>query len=314
MKRHITFIHGISNKPESDELLKIWKNALKFNNGVDLEELGITSSMVYWADIYHESPLIDQVKEESYGESYGNVLTKDAIDFSWRKRLSDEENKYLESLEKKLGVKLEEEILDENGKILSDNLERIPLPWFIKKAVMKSLLVEVHHYLFNNKTEPRKGEHYQVQDEIRTRFINELNKHTEKDIHLVISHSMGTVISYDCIRNVEDCPAIDNYMTIGSPLGIDEVQDKIKPIDKKKVDYPGKVLGKWINIYDPIDAVSFLDKKISNDYKKDGKKVIEDIKVKNPGTWTHSMTKYLERKDLRLKVLELLKIDESEID
>lgn len=53
---HVTFIHGISNKPPAEELLKIWRDALEVdqlgnNDGVSLGAIGVTSSMVYWADV-----------------------------------------------------------------------------------------------------------------------------------------------------------------------------------------------------------------------------------------------------------------------
>jgi hypothetical protein len=46
---HVTFIHGIGNKPEPDVLLEQWRVALLDDDGVDLDGMGVTSSMVYWA-------------------------------------------------------------------------------------------------------------------------------------------------------------------------------------------------------------------------------------------------------------------------
>ncbi len=50
---HITFIHGIANKPEENKLKKIWLDALSTNllgngDGIDLGASGITTSMIYW--------------------------------------------------------------------------------------------------------------------------------------------------------------------------------------------------------------------------------------------------------------------------
>ncbi len=53
---HITFIHGISNKPAKDALLDLWLRALARENGVDCDVDGITTSMVYWADVIYPSP------------------------------------------------------------------------------------------------------------------------------------------------------------------------------------------------------------------------------------------------------------------
>ena len=33
---HVTFIHGIANKPEPDALLRIWRDSLGRDEGVDL--------------------------------------------------------------------------------------------------------------------------------------------------------------------------------------------------------------------------------------------------------------------------------------
>src|SRR5215210_8568644 len=54
---HVTFIHGIANKPPADVLLEQWRIALLDNDGVDLEARGVTSSMVYWADLLYAEPL-----------------------------------------------------------------------------------------------------------------------------------------------------------------------------------------------------------------------------------------------------------------
>lgn len=103
---------------------------------------------------------------------------------------------------------------------------------------------------------------------------------------------MGTVISYDCLKNVPDCPAVDAYMTVGSPLGISEVHDNFKPdYDKHRAFPAARVAGQWVNVYDRLDPVAF-DARLANDYQKDGGKVIVDQKVHNSGKWRHSSYKY----------------------
>ena len=53
---HVTFIHGIGNKPPADQLLGIWERALAYDGGIDLGTKGITSQMVYWADVLYPEP------------------------------------------------------------------------------------------------------------------------------------------------------------------------------------------------------------------------------------------------------------------
>src|SRR5262249_51859517 len=53
---HLTFIHGIANKPPSDALLALWLNALADSGGPDLRPRGGTTPMVYWPDVLYDSP------------------------------------------------------------------------------------------------------------------------------------------------------------------------------------------------------------------------------------------------------------------
>lgn len=53
---HVTFIHGIANKPPPDALLRIWRHALSAADGLRLATKGVTSSMVYWADVMYAAP------------------------------------------------------------------------------------------------------------------------------------------------------------------------------------------------------------------------------------------------------------------
>src|SRR5687768_13440162 len=59
---HITFIHGISNKPAADKLLRLWRDSLAQDllgndDSLDLGSMGVSSSMIYWADILYDEPL-----------------------------------------------------------------------------------------------------------------------------------------------------------------------------------------------------------------------------------------------------------------
>src|SRR5215510_13069719 len=62
---HVTFIHGIANKPAQGKLLDLWTRALSHDNGLDLGAEGVTTSMIYWADVYYENPLDDEPGYES---------------------------------------------------------------------------------------------------------------------------------------------------------------------------------------------------------------------------------------------------------
>jgi hypothetical protein len=75
----------------------------------------------------------------------------------------------------------------------------------------------------------------------------------------VVSHSMGTIIAYDCLMHEPDCPPVDGLLTIGSPLAVDEVQDFF-PNWTRDDGFPSKKLhGPWVNVFDPLDVVAGAD-------------------------------------------------------
>ncbi|HOZ80034.1 MAG TPA: hypothetical protein PLY34_18710 [Ferruginibacter sp.] len=312
---HITFIHGISNKPAENKLKQIWLDALAndlLNNGdgLDLGAMGVTTSMIYWADVLYAKP------EEILKEAVANLESTEEVagkseadpDMSWRDTITDEEKKMVDSLAAKLSFDLlVNDDYRPDEKDVAKTLERIPLPWFIKRRIMKWLLKDVHHYLFNQEFSPASGITYKVQEEIRSRVLKKLNE-VQSDRHIVVSHSMGTIIMYDCLKRVAECPAIDGLMTVGSPLGIDEVQDKFAPEWTRANGFPEKVKGPWINVYDTLDPVTGFDGNIANDYKRNGEEVIEVINEQNWGSWRHNITNYFSEPKLRAALLNMLNL------
>ena len=309
---HITFIHGIANKPSSEKLLENWRHELA-DGGLDLGVHNVSSSMVYWADVLYPEPEASETVMESVDHGLGmNELDED---MSWVDDLPDSQKQMVESLAGKLGLDktapggdrnaMPSRPMDEEAEF---EFEAIPLPWSIKERVMKRLLKDVHHYLFNETFSPRPGESYEVQTHIRKLFVDQLTKDkAEKDgPHVVVSHSMGTVISYDCLKNVPGCPAVDGYLTVGSPLGISEVHDNFDPEHERKDAFPSAtVLGNWVNVYDRLDPVAF-DARLANDYQKSGTQVITDTRVRNSGRWRHSSYKYYGQEKLCNHLADLL--------
>jgi len=310
---HVTFIHGIANKPPQDQLLDLWLRSLADGGGLDLGTEGVTSSMVYWADVMYKDPAAEVETENAGDEAVAvqqdaapevNVDLGDAGELAWTA-----------SLAAKLAIPIAtdtavEAVADLGPSPVKETLERIPLPWFIKERLMKVLLRDVHHYLFNVKYDPGRGTTYQVQDEIRGRMIKALQEGAGKPgPHVVVSHSMGTVIAYDCLKRVADAPKVAGLMTIGSPLGLDEIQDKLQPEWTRDNGFPfDRVSGGWVNVYDKLDPVAGFDPNLANDYRKDKKNVVDDLNEQNYGSWRHDISKYLRGEHLREKLRGLLKL------
>jgi hypothetical protein len=107
----------------------------------------------------------------------------------------------------------------------------------------------------------------------------------------VVAHSLGTVISYDCLKRVAATKKIDALVTLGTPLGLSEVQDKLKPEWSKDDGYPTE-LPRWTNVVDRLDPVCAADPIITNDYRRHKETVVLDEVVANPGVMRHPSGKY----------------------
>ncbi len=179
-------------------------------------------------------------------------------------------------------------------------------------AIIRKAAIEAYYYLFDKEYQRRDGARYQVRRELRNRLVKDLRTASETAEKVVIvSHSMGTMIAYDVLRNVADCPQVDTLFTLGSPLGITEVQDELRAADVKQVDFPAAKLFRWVNVFDPMDPICGVDPRFANDYTVvDGRKV-EDLEESNWGNWRHTITHYLAGVRFRGALASTLGIDLS---
>jgi hypothetical protein len=293
---HVTFIHGIANKPPANDLLRLWREALA--NAADplpLGDLNVTSDLVYWADLMYEKPDENLAAFEGVLEN-----TPEAVDAGGAvppQPRTPEEAAFLETLRSRLTGMTDEEIAAAPAAIPSapqGALERVPLPWFLKKRIMDAFLRDVHHYLFDVEFAPPGRTPVRIQKTIRERFVSTLGAGAVTRPHVVVSHSMGTVIAYDCLKRVDGCATVDGFITLGSPLGLDEIQDKLQPGWTRPGGFPHERLtGGWVNVYDRLDPVCGFDPEIANDYRRSAATMVEDVAVQNDGAWRHSITKYL---------------------
>ena len=315
---HVTFIHGIANKPDKDFLLRIWRDSLARDEGLDLGAEGVTSQMVYWADVLYEEPKAAMAEHEAND----SIVAKGDpdIDMDWRARVPAEQRSWTDGLAAKLDFEAPPPEDDEDyqppEEAIDIAFERVPLPWWLKRRLMEVFLRDVHHYLFDAEHTPRPGETYPVREEIRGRTLDALRAGAERARpHVVVSHSMGTVIAYDCLKRVEACPPVDALITIGSPLGLDEIQDQLGSEDEgtpgwtREHGFPAeKVRSEWVNVYDALDPVAGFDPALSNDFQFGGTGRVEDIHEPSYGRWRHNISKYLGGRQLRARLERLLEL------
>ena len=289
METHITFIHGLANKPPLKDLQRIWLDALaeetESGNGFSPELEGITVSFIYWADMFYSAPISASGYENRKKEIEANLPDRSELN----------ENPWIQEMFKYFPIEDEEnqKVIDAPIDKDTPKYERIPIPWVIKRKIIKEFLREAHDYLFNINN---------IKTTIQNRVLSDLASQNGKR-RIVVGHSLGSVIAYDVLVACRDCPTIDAIMTIGSPLGIDEVQDKL--CIGNNCGFPEKIIGDWVNVYDPFDLISRIDPNLANDFTANGECKINDISEQNYGTWRHSITKYLKGPRLRNELRRL---------
>ena len=284
---HAVFIHGLANKPAPEALRRVWLEALAASTassgGFDLGEEGVESSFVCWSDLFYPEPLPASSYESFVSELEAELAAEATVpDDPWAQRLA---------------ARLDEEGLeavDEAPVDPDDTYERIPLPGFVKRRLMASFVREAHDYLFDVNG---------MRQTIRRRVLDALEPCAPDARVVLVGHSQGSFIAYD-VMQLPGCRTIHGFLTLGSPLGIDEIQDKL---DWTRDDgFPRTLDGEWVNVYDPWDPVSRPDPRLANDFRKGGREVVVDVEEPNWGRWRHSATKYLKGPELRRHLRRLL--------
>lgn len=300
----IVYIHGIGNKPIESILKCQWDHALF---GYDL---GARSRLAYWVNReYYPSP------------SVANCATGDLTDVEQAptgRALTVQQHLDETPIEEEVASLTDDPT---QQKILLDILQQVddhevpptvpgpvaaglsglilplpgPLRRWITRKLTRAFARDVNDFLF-----------VAERRELMRRSLRE-RLESGGGPFVVIAHSQGSMIAYDVLSQMPDLD-VPLFVTIGSPLGIREVQDELKRVHKvKKLGVPACV-ARWLNVADAWDPVA-ADKKLSNDYEPKG--AIHDEKVRNLDSprHPHSGSGYLRTDIVRHAVREAVRFD-----
>jgi hypothetical protein len=320
----VVFVHGLAKKPSPEKLREIWLDGLKRGNphpdvfappnrGIDLLTENVPPRFTYYADVFYGEDYeteFDSYYESAVGE--GQAIQAEGLHelepgLQLPKAVTPREAAFLRDFEAKLqAAAVLEPLPPATVAAPGEPPPAAPaapgssdyeiagwLPAAAKQAIIKKAAMEAYYFLFDKEYTRADGKQFPVRRELRARLVADLQAASQQAEKIVlVSHSMGTMIAYDVLRNCPDCPQVETLITVGSPLGISEVQDELVALDLKKVDFPAARLNQWINIYDPLDPVCGADPKLANDFMPvDGKRII-DVKESNWGNWRHTITHY----------------------
>jgi len=242
-------IHGLLNKPPKETLALWWKKAL--DEGLDRNGDGAQPynfELVYWADVRNPAPVSSAEQDEPYIEAApGGELPR------YQSRTGD----HIRDIAQKWGGRLLDWEKEYSG--IGRNVE----------GLLEIKLEDLDEY-------------YSVRDvrrRIRDRLSRVLRQHAGSSI-LLVAHSMGSIIAYDVLRELEDASglSIEHLVTIGSPLGLPYVSFRAR-----EEFGPGSVprnVQRWSNLADPGDKVA-VDARLSDEYSARDGIAVEDKLVTN---------------------------------
>ena len=255
MSKIIIGIHGLGNKPPSELLERWWKLSIcEGLKAIGRPRFFLPFKIIYWSNFIHPQPLNPQEtnKENPLYLEDPYIPAKD-----YSQKLSGRlRKKFLDYLEKQLDKLLLNEDLSINFTVISD--------------------IIIHHFFRDLEIYYTKNGEGGIQESssartlIRDQVMQVLKKYKKKDI-LLLAHSMGSIIAFDVLhQNISDIE-IDTFVTIGSPLGIPIIMQKMMAEHKLKLDKKGRlktpdnIRKKWFNFADLDDKVA-LNYNLQDDY------------------------------------------------
>jgi hypothetical protein len=243
-------IHGLANKPPKEIHSKEWvasiKEGLSRNCMFKIDELNF--KLIYWADINHKKPLMPDKEPNIPTPQKEKILNYKENAFSRYKAKFPE-----------LPPAIVQGAIDFVGLSAAAN------------AILTKKLKDLQ--LYYKSKENQNALRALVKEEI----VNNQNKRI-----MLIAHSMGSFVAYDALRELGQENSnyqVDNFVTIGSPLGIPYIASKIQA--EWKMRRTPSIVKRWVNHADKSDMVAF-DPHLWNDYDSNDQGVrVEDDLIYN---------------------------------
>ncbi len=288
----VVYIHGIANKPVASILKCQWDSAL-FGAA-----MGDRTRMAYWVDRnrYPKPVEASCADKDTLSDEPGSMGVQSLQEFSLEPeiKLGGAERKIMAALEERLAAG-EKQPTGVDIKVLPFT-ENVRL--WITRRLTKRFLKDVQDFFFD--------EH--------KRNLMEQSLRDRLDVgggpFIVIAHSQGSMIAYHVLRQLQkvNCD-VRLFITIGSPLGIQEVQDVLGKIGPGKPLAVPECVDRWLNVAERLDPVA-LDSHLVNDFQPNsrGVKVKDHAGLMMNPDWQsnpHSGTGYLSLDIVREAVREV---------
>lgn len=236
-------------------------------------DLGAQSAMAYWADLLHAAP-----PRRTRGQAAGGA----------------DEQAFAAALMQHLG----------GGPAPGRPRAKVlPLPPALRKPVMQLFLnafvADAAAYFF--RPELRRA----VQQRLRAALAAAKGRPVT-----LVAHSLGSVVAYEVLATLKAADVnLTAFITLGSPLGVAEIQDLLEPADRR---IPA-VVRRWHNFADPADPVA-LDPHLAADFHGGHTEIADELLIASDTRWlwgfsAHAAAGYLAQPQVRAVVTDAMRMD-----
>ena len=285
----IVYIHGIGAHPPKEQFKAEWDLSLF---GCDMRD---RTRMAYWSDILHPESGRKRAAAAKSTRSLdpATLLAEINVDPDDERAL-----RTVQALADYLAA-ADGDVMPPAGR---PGAKALPLPRFLRRPIAERLLrwfvKDTAAYFFDQ----------QVRKRIRQRLIEQIP--TTGQPFVLVSHSQGTIVAFEVLSELSTRPEVELFATMGSPLGIREVQDLLEE-SGFPLQFPEGVRS-WHNFADRLDPVA-LDAGLKSDFEPRGR--INDHMVVNDRTKDllrfnpHSSVGYLANNTVRSVVHDAFGFD-----
>ncbi|MGH9200251.1 MAG: S8 family serine peptidase [Vicinamibacterales bacterium] len=245
----VVYVHGIGPQKAPDELKTEWDLAL-FGS-----DQGDTTRMAYWSDILHPARVTPMAARKMAGVGDGRELDRDDLSDILKAARLNPSNKGA----RQFVSSVIDSFAGSQPAVAGARKKVLPIPGVLRrpisKAFLKAFIADTAAYFFND--DIRKG--------IKARLETALPIESGRPITLV-AHSQGTIVALEVLSKLARRVNIVRLVTLGSPLGIQEVQDFLDVPPKQKPFAVPQGIDQWTNFSDPLDPVA-LDKGLNTEFE-----------------------------------------------
>lgn len=277
-------IHGFAPKPPVEQLSRSWRQSLEEGLGrnVAIAEPRFDFEMVYWADLLHPHPIRDD--PEPYRRAPGDDPLPCYSDDWLDEMVADV-------------VGIGESMLDQAMKLLGFHQRTARL--------LTRICEDCERYI----AEP------ELRGTIRERLHGALARHRGRPL-VLIAHSVGSVIAYEVLRELEPedgephDPWIHHFLTVGSPMGFPYITHELS--QKRPPNRVPTTVRRWTNFADRRDPAT-LDVHLRDDFPRNryGVSIDDDLVI---NTYTdpegarnsHKIFGYLRTPELSRRLAEMI--------